>query len=267
MPVNASTIPYLLAEVEAQQKHEFPTSGFTYGFDNLDTSTAGGNLSGLVSTAAKPNWRSVLCEADTFLRLSACCLDADTPSAIYLQFVNNSQLLATLPGIGVGQNLVTLAPCAVNQPHVHPRGNEISHVTKGEHCIFLLIQTRHGMAECFALPLPAGELFFGFVEESPNKANTIGGRFINATLDAGQTIIIPQGQAALASLSIVMYRVALCNVWGYTIFHSMFAKNITCMAAAPSKSTALTSLHNLQLVRCLFTCHVSTSCTLCLMHT
>ena len=48
-----------------------------------------------------------------------------------LQFVNSNQVLATLPGAGVGQNLVSLAPCAVNQPHVHPRGTEISHVTKG----------------------------------------------------------------------------------------------------------------------------------------
>jgi len=49
-----------------------------------------------------------------------------------LQFVNNNQALATLPGDGVGQNLITLAPCAINQPHVHPRGTEISHITKGK---------------------------------------------------------------------------------------------------------------------------------------
>lgn len=49
-----------------------------------------------------------------------------------LQFVNSNQVLATLPGAGVGQNLVSLAPCAVNQPHVHPRGTEISHITKGK---------------------------------------------------------------------------------------------------------------------------------------
>ena len=41
-----------------------------------------------------------------------------------------------------------------------------------------------------------GELFFGFVEENANKAGTIGGRFINATLTAGQTIIVPQGGSA-----------------------------------------------------------------------
>ena len=50
-----------------------------------------------------------------------------------LQFVNSNQALATLPGAGVGQNLITLAPCAINQPHVHPRGTEISHITKGTH--------------------------------------------------------------------------------------------------------------------------------------
>lgn len=44
---------------------------------------------------------------------------------------------------------------------------------------------------------PAGELLFGFVEENGNKAGTVGGRFINATRTAGQTIIIPQGNLGL----------------------------------------------------------------------
>ena len=39
----------------------------------------------------------------------------------------------------------------------------------------------------------AGELLFGFVEENANKAGTVGGRFINASLTAGQTVIVPQG--------------------------------------------------------------------------
>lgn len=34
---------------------------------------------------------------------------------------------------------------------------------------------------------------FGFIEENANKAGTVGGRFINATLSAGQTVIVPQG--------------------------------------------------------------------------
>ena len=46
-------------------------------------------------------------------------------------FVNNDEALATLPNGGVAQNLVTLKACAVNQPHNHPRGTEISHVLKG----------------------------------------------------------------------------------------------------------------------------------------
>lgn len=50
-----------------------------------------------------------------------------------MQFVNNNQALATLPGDGVGQNLITLEPCAINQPHVHPRGTEISFITKGKY--------------------------------------------------------------------------------------------------------------------------------------
>ena len=63
-----------------------------------------------------------------------------------LQFVNNNQVLATLPGAGVGQNLITLAPCGINQPHVHPRGTEISHITLGKQktcriCMFIFICT------------------------------------------------------------------------------------------------------------------------------
>ena len=50
-------------------------------------------------------------------------------------FVNNDPILATLPNGGVAQNLVTLGPCAVNQPHSHPRGTEISHVTEGMLCL------------------------------------------------------------------------------------------------------------------------------------
>lgn len=56
-----------------------------------------------------------------------------------MQFINNDQALATLPNAGVGQNLVSLAPCAVNQPHVHPRGTEISHITQGEGFPFVLL--------------------------------------------------------------------------------------------------------------------------------
>lgn len=46
-------------------------------------------------------------------------------------FVDNDEVLATLPNGGVSQNLVTLKACAINQPHNHPRGTEISHVLKG----------------------------------------------------------------------------------------------------------------------------------------
>lgn len=38
-----------------------------------------------------------------------------------------------------------------------------------------------------------GELLFGFIEENANLAGTVGGRFINATLTVGQTVIVPQG--------------------------------------------------------------------------
>ena len=39
----------------------------------------------------------------------------------------------------------------------------------------------------------AGEMLFGFIEENANRADTAGGRFINATVSAGQTFFIPQG--------------------------------------------------------------------------
>jgi len=77
-------------------------------------------------------------------------------------FVNFNPALATLPGEGSAQNLVTVGPCAVNQPHNHPRGTELSHITKGT-------------------------LFFGFAEEN-------GGRsFVGGNATEGQTVIVPQG--------------------------------------------------------------------------
>jgi len=36
-------------------------------------------------------------------------------------------------------------------------------------------------------------MLFGFIEENANRADTAGGRFINATVSAGQTFFIPQG--------------------------------------------------------------------------
>ncbi|XP_024366024.1 uncharacterized protein [Physcomitrium patens] len=77
-------------------------------------------------------------------------------------FVNDNPALATLPGEGAAQNLVTVGPCAINQPHNHPRATEISHITEGE-------------------------LLFGFAEEN-------GGRpFIGGNATKGQTVIVPQG--------------------------------------------------------------------------
>lgn len=129
-PVPAKSVPNLEVDSEAEQRRIFPITDFAYGFEKADFSTPGGNLSNM--------------------------------------FVNGNQVLATLPNGGVGQNLVTLAPCAINQPHVHPRGTEISHITQGK-------------------------MMFGFVEENANTKGTSGGRFINATVTAGQTFFIPQG--------------------------------------------------------------------------
>jgi hypothetical protein len=81
-------------ETELQQRAEFSAADFIFNFSNADTSNGNGNLRGL--------------------------------------FINNDAALATLPGDGVSQNLVTIEACGINQPHNHPRGTEISHVTKGK---------------------------------------------------------------------------------------------------------------------------------------
>lgn len=81
-------------KTELAQRQAFSAADFIYQFTNVDSTTANGNLRGL--------------------------------------FVNNDAALATLPGDGVSQNLVTIEACGINQPHNHPRGTEISHVTKGK---------------------------------------------------------------------------------------------------------------------------------------
>jgi quercetin dioxygenase-like cupin family protein len=77
-------------------------------------------------------------------------------------FVDFNPALATLPGDGAAQNLVTVGPCAINQPHSHPRATQISHITKGT-------------------------LFFGFAEENDGRA------FVGGNATVGQTVIVPQG--------------------------------------------------------------------------
>lgn len=71
--------------------------------------------------------------------------------------------LSTLPGDGNGQTLVTLGPCAGNNPHVHPRGSEIS---------FLLY----------------GAIEFGMVEENSAMNN-----LVLRNLKQNETISVPQG--------------------------------------------------------------------------
>lgn len=78
---------------EPKKREEFPASDFIFKFQKVDVQTKFGNLRNL--------------------------------------FVGQDPALADLPGDGVGQNLVTVGPCAINQPHSHPRGTEISHVTEG----------------------------------------------------------------------------------------------------------------------------------------
>lgn len=60
-------------------------------------------------------------------------------------FVNNDAVLASLPNGGVSQNLVTLEPCSINQIHVHPRGTEISYLTKGTASIESEFVELHGL--------------------------------------------------------------------------------------------------------------------------
>ena len=68
------------------------------------------------------------------------------------------------------------------------------------------------------IELRAGELLFGFVEENGNKAGTVGGRFINATRTAGQTVIIPQGTADFCLMHISIYMMApYVSPWHVTL--------------------------------------------------
>lgn len=85
------------------------------------------------------------------------------------QFVGRNPVLATLPGDGIGQNLVILEACGVNQPHHHPRGTEFSHQL-------------------------TGQLEFAFLEENGSSQ-----RLINTKLDVGETIVIPQGALSLSA--------------------------------------------------------------------
>lgn len=78
------------------------------------------------------------------------------------QTVTQVPFLATLPQRGVSQALVTLNACAINQPHVHPRGTEVAYITKGQ-------------------------LTFGFMEENGGRQN------ITFFAEAGQSFVFPQG--------------------------------------------------------------------------
>lgn len=71
-------------------------------------------------------------------------------------FVDSNPYLATLPGDGVGQNLVTLGACGVQTPHTHPRGTEFSYAVNGAVRVvrFAHFRARPGRGGA-ALPLPA----------------------------------------------------------------------------------------------------------------
>ncbi len=59
-------------------------------------------------------------------------------------FVNNNKALGSLPGLGIGQNRITLQPCAVELPHVHPRGTTVGFVIYGP-CLCMNIMVACGV--------------------------------------------------------------------------------------------------------------------------
>lgn len=127
-PVPASDVPELRIQVEseAQQRRVFPTD-FAFAFDANDFQTPGGSGSGKVPGLVWPGHverKQQIC--------STVCYASTHAYVCLVQFVQNNQVLATLPGDGVGQNLINVEACAINQPHVHPRGTEITHITKGK---------------------------------------------------------------------------------------------------------------------------------------
>ncbi|KAK9829466.1 hypothetical protein WJX72_006040 [[Myrmecia] bisecta] len=75
--------------------------------------------------------------------------------------LDTAPVLATLPRDGIAQALVTLQPCSVLQPHVHPRASEVYFVLEGA-------------------------LSSGFLEEN-------GGRTILQNVTVNQNALIPQG--------------------------------------------------------------------------
>lgn len=120
---DVNVLPETSYQPELVARNQFPVEDFTFDFLNVDSETPNGRASAL-NVATNP-------------------------------------LLGTLPGHGIGQNLISLGPCAINQPHVHPRGTEFTWITQGT-------------------------VTFALVEEN-------GGRFVESNVTAGQTFIIPQG--------------------------------------------------------------------------
>ena len=101
----------------------------------------------------------------------------------------------------------------------------------------------------------AGELLFGFIEENANKAGTVGGRFINATLTAGQTVVVPQGiKLSLARLyDITVCMLATClqhamiSVFASTDFPICMCIEPICKQA--SKQAQLSHACNISILR------------------
>lgn len=80
---------------------------------------------------------------------------------------------------------------------------------------------------------------FGFVEENANTKGTSGGRFINATVTAGQTFFIPQGRDHTDIL--VLHHAPACmqhcaRLWLHIALHShlhaRLASNVLTMSLA-----------------------------------
>ena len=73
----------------------------------------------------------------------------------------NVEDLPALSGLGVSSVIFRMLPCAINLPHVHPRGTELFHVLEGN-------------------------FITGFLEEN-------NGRYLQNNLTVGMVAIFPQG--------------------------------------------------------------------------
>jgi hypothetical protein len=78
---------------EEQQRKSFPVSDFIFDFNTPSVQTSGADVG--------------------------------------VSFISNNKILGTLPGNGIGHELVTMKPCSIVQPHIHPRASESTFLING----------------------------------------------------------------------------------------------------------------------------------------